>query len=263
MLRRDRSTLSALGNHLSLRLNVIVVDWSANNTPKTGADSIWYCYGGVTRNPSTRHQAMREITALAQSLDGRTLIGFDLPLGFAGFEIPWRLIDELIVDGEDNSNNRFAVAAELNRRLTGGPAPFWGCPPNHAGQYLTTTKPLVALPARATEQRGAKPPWKLAYPGTCGSQSLTGIPHVMRLREALGDCSVWPFEPPTNRFVIAEVYPSMLPLSPLEGEVKDQAQVRTLEAHLREPGVLDGYLAAALPESAYREGWILGLDGVK
>jgi len=232
--------------------HVIVVDWSANNTPKTGADSIWYCYRGATWNPPTRHQAMREITALAQSLKGPTLIGFDFPLGFAGFDISWDVITELIEDHENNSNNRFAVAADLNRRLTGGPAPFWGCPPPHAGPYLTTTKPPGTLPSRATEQRGAKPPWKLAYPGTCGSQSLTGIPHLLRLRNALGDCSIWPFEQADTRYVIAEIYPSLLPVTRLEDEVKDQAQVRTLEAHLTEPGTLQRYLSIDPPASKAR-----------
>ena len=240
-------------------MHVIVVDWSANNTPKTGTDSIWYCHNGETHNPATRHQAMREITALAQSLRGPALIGFDFPLGFAGFPITWKLIAELMQDAEDNGNNRFAVAAELNRRLTGGPAPFWGCPPKHAGRYLTSTKPPGPLPQRATERRGAKPPWKLAYPGTCGGQALTGIPHVMRLRDTLGDCAVWPFDQRPARYTIAEIYPSLLPLSQGSHEVKDQAQVRSLEAHFREPGVLDRYLSVALPASALEEGWIVGI----
>ncbi len=240
--------------------HVIVVDWSANATPKTGADSIWYCHDGHAHNPPTRYQAMREITTLTQSLKGRILLGFDFPLGFAHYQIPWPLLTELIEDAEDNSNNRFAVAAELNRRLTGGAAPFWGCPPKHAGPYLTTTKPPIALPQRATEQRGAKPPWKLAYPGTCGSQSLTGIPHLQRLRTALGDCSVWPFEAPATRYVIAEIYPSLCGLGHWPGSCKDEVQVRTLQAQLTVPASLRRFLSVKLPPSAYTEGWILGLE---
>ena len=239
--------------------HVIVVDWSANNTPKTGTDSIWYCYQGATHNPATRHQAMRQITALAQSLKGRVLLGFDFPLGFAGYTIPWSLITELIADAEDNTNNRFAVAAELNRRLTRGPAPFWGCPAKHAGPYLTTTQPKTPLPQRATEQRGAKPPWKLAYPGTCGSQSLTGIPHLQRLRTTLEDCSVWPFEDPATRYVIAEIYPSLCGPPPKSVKYKDQWQVQTLAAHLSDKATLHRYLTTNLPPSAKTEGWILGM----
>ena len=202
---------------------------------------------------------MREITALAQSLPGRVLLGFDFPLGFAHYRIPWPMLTELIEDAEDNANNRFAVAAELNRSLTNGPAPFWGCPPKHAGPYLTATKPAQALPQRLTEQRGAKPPWKLAYPGTCGSQSLTGIPHLQRLRSALDDCSVWPFEPLTTRYVIAEIYPSLCGAPPPTG-IKDEWQVRTLQAQLSRPATLHRYLSVALPPSAHAEGWILGIE---
>jgi len=245
--------------------HIIVVDWSANNTPKTGADSIWYCHDGKTWNPSTRFQAMGEITALAQSLHGRVLLGFDFPLGFAGYPISWKLIAGLIEDHKDNRNNRFAVAADLNRRLTGGAAPFWGCPAKYAGPYLTATKPPCALPQRATEQRGAKPPWKLAYPGTCGSQSLTGIPHLVRLREALRDCSVWPFEREDTRYVIAEIYPSLScpPLTaglvPALGRCKDEVQVLTVHAELSDPELLQRYFSVELPDRALHEGWILGI----
>ena len=239
--------------------HVIIVDWSANSTPKTGADSIWYCHDRSAHNPATRHQAMREITKLAQSLKGRVLLGFDFPLGFAHYRIPWPLLTELIEDAEDNTNNRFAVAAELNRRLTGGPSPFWGCPAKHAGRFLTTTKPPVPLPERATEQRGAKPPWKLAYPGTCGSQSLTGIPHLQRLRTALEDCSVWPFEEPVTRYVIAEIYPSLCGAPP-KNTCKDEWQVRTLQAQLSVPAALNRFLSVKLPPSARAEGWILGME---
>ncbi len=202
---------------------------------------------------------MREITALALSLPGRVLLGFDFPFGFAHYRIPWSLLSALIEDSEDNTNNRFAVAAELNRRLTSGPAPFWGCPPKHAGPYLTATKPPIALPERATEQRGAKPPWKLSYPGTCGSQSLTGIPHLQRLRATLEDCSVWPFESPTTRYVIAEVYPSLCGAPP-PGVCKDEWQVRTLQNQLSHPATLRRYLTVKLPPGARTEGWILGLE---
>jgi hypothetical protein len=245
--------------------HVIVVDWSANNTPKTGADSIWYCHqgptSGCTSNPPTRYQAMREITGLAKSLSGRVLLGFDFPLGFAGYNIPWSLITELIEDAEDNTNNRFAVAAELNRRLTGGPAPFWGCPAKHAGPYLTAHKPPGTLPQRATEQRGAKPPWKLAYPGTCGSQSLTGIPHLQKLRAKLQDCSVWPFDQPTTRYVIAEIYPSLRGPAPIS-VCKDEWQVKTLATHLSDPTTLQSYLTTPLPPIASTEGWILGIPSI-
>ena len=83
------------------------------------------------------------------------LVGFDFPLGYpAGFAArlglsgpPWRAVwDEiagLITDDERNRNNRFDVADALNRRVSGGGFPFWGCP---------------AAPARTCLARKASPP---------------------------------------------------------------------------------------------------------
>jgi hypothetical protein len=44
----------------------------------------------------------------------------------------------MVKDKADNTNNRFGVGSELNRRLTGGPFPFWGVPPKDT---LTTLQP--------------------------------------------------------------------------------------------------------------------------
>jgi precorrin-8X/cobalt-precorrin-8 methylmutase len=68
----------------------IAVDWSANNGPKTGKDSIWI--GEATpaglvasRNPATRAAAMADIEATllaARSRGERVLVGFDFVFGF-------------------------------------------------------------------------------------------------------------------------------------------------------------------------------------
>src|SRR5690606_21332706 len=68
----------------------IAVDWSANNGPKTGKDSIWI--GEATpaglcasRNPATRSAAMADIdqTLLAARSRGeRIMLGFDFVFGF-------------------------------------------------------------------------------------------------------------------------------------------------------------------------------------
>lgn len=68
----------------------IAVDWSANNGPKTGKDSIWI--GEATpaglvasRNPPTRAAAMSdiEVTLLAARSRGeRVMLGFDFVFGF-------------------------------------------------------------------------------------------------------------------------------------------------------------------------------------
>ena len=131
----------------------LMVDWSASSRPVTGNDSIWYCLVVRTainlsvvahENPPTRRRAMTEINDILRGLVRReqmVLVGFDFPYGYpAGFaaalgvtETPawigvWREITGRIVDRDDNSNNRFEVAGDLNRRVSSSCYPFWGCP---------------------------------------------------------------------------------------------------------------------------------------
>ena len=94
-------------------------------------------------NPSTRRRAMAEIAtsswACAPRKDGAGRLRFSvrLPGGFAAAlgvtDTPawlgiWREIAGRIVDRDDNGNNRFEVAGDLNRRVSGVCHPFWGCP---------------------------------------------------------------------------------------------------------------------------------------
>ncbi len=289
----------------------IIVDWSAAAKPTTGADSVWI---GVLKrdvrfrmafesyNPPTRAEAEKRFTAVLDDLKKRgerALLGFDFPLGFPrGFaaalklpgERPWRAvwdqIDKMAKDKADNTNNRFGVGAEINRRLTGGPFPFWGCPPKDA---LTTLQPKRArahgpddLPEfrhADLAARGAASIWKLYYNGSVGGQAILGIPAVRRLKLARGEAlKVWPFEtgfkPLTEdalagvEVVAAEVYPSLLKLQAGAGEVKDLAQVRGTAEHfarLDEANRLGAVFAApagtapdVVLDAEREEGWILG-----
>jgi hypothetical protein len=192
----------------------------------------------------------------------------------------------MVRDKADNTNNRFGVGSEINRRLTGGPFPFWGCPPKDA---LTTLQPKKArdhgpddLPEfrYADEAAKAASIWKLYYNGSVGGQTLLGIPVVRRLKTQRGDAvKVWPFEtgfkPLTEadlagvEVVVAEVYPSLYKAVPAPGEVKDQAQVRVSAEHfarLDEAGKLGAAfgpsktLTPDVVEIAEREeGWVVGV----
>src|SRR5215472_1040504 len=137
-----------------------MVDWSAAATPKLGADSIWIAVLRRRRrevetvlleNLATRRDAaavLRGFLIGAVARGERVLAGFDFPFGYpAGLSMrlglsgaPWRAVwDEIagaLVDEPNNRNNRFAVGAALNRRLTGDAYPFWGCPAGAAGRYL-------------------------------------------------------------------------------------------------------------------------------
>ena len=286
----------------------LMIDWSASSTPKQGRDSVWYCLvrreAGrvrmeVLRNPSTRCEAAEEIRKLLVELSSNnlaTLVGFDFTYGYpAGLAsklglvgVPWLSIwQELqrqIEDAPDNCNNRFEVAARWNKRLTGGAAPFWGCPASKADKYLSRRKldtdwaRLELAELRVCEQKaGAQPTWKLMYPGSVGSQTLLGIPHLANLRfdSALESQScVWPFETGLGcdknaRIVHAEIYPSLIPIEQEPGEVNDAAQVKTLAnyfAQMDQTGQLERLFAGPPGLSAEQqaricqeEGWILGV----
>jgi precorrin-8X/cobalt-precorrin-8 methylmutase len=86
---------------------------------------------------------------------------------------------------------------------------------------------------------GAQPCWKLAYTGSVGSQSLTGIPVIRKLRDHAAwaeHARIWPFEtglrPPNDdtRVVFAEVWPSWWrkQIKAEYGPPNDQAQVRSV-----------------------------------
>lgn len=289
----------------------VIVDWSAAAKPTTGADSVWI---GVLKrdvrfrlafesyNPATRAEAETRLTAILDDLkkrNERALLGFDFPLGFPrGFaealklpgEQPWRAtwdqLDRMVKDKADNTNNRFGVGSEINRRLTGGPFPFWGCPPKDALTTLQPKRTRAHGPGDLPEFRhadlaakGAASIWKLYYNGSVGGQAILGIPLVRRLKLARGEAfRAWPFETGFKALteadlegvevVAAEVYPSLLKVQPAPGEVKDLAQVRATAEHfarLDEANKLGAVFgppkdtaADVVLDAEREEGWILG-----
>jgi hypothetical protein len=288
----------------------VIVDWSAASKPNTGADSVWI---GVMKrdvrfrlafeafNPPTRAEAEAKLAAILDDLKKRgerALVGFDFclafPRGFAAamklagepWRASWDFLAKMVKDKPDNTNNRFGVGSEINRRLTGGPFPFWGCPPKDA---LTTLQPKrtrehtdADLPELRYCETAAKAAsiWKLYYNGSVGGQSILGIPAARRIKTARGDAAkVWPFEtgfkPLTEadlagvEVVLAEVYPSLYKAVPAAGEVKDLAQVRVTAEHfarLDETGKLGAAFGPAGPMNPEvhaiaerEEGWVLGV----
>src|SRR5579871_1289400 len=120
----------------------VMVDWSSEARPKKGKDSIWIAVfergpAGLAEkllvNATTRHNAVKIILRKLTEFISRgrnTLLGFDFafayPTGFAKALDPrkpdwlgvWFRLSRLIEDGEDNDNNRYEVAEQLNRALT-------------------------------------------------------------------------------------------------------------------------------------------------
>ncbi|MEI6497153.1 MAG: cobalamin biosynthesis protein CbiG [Actinomycetota bacterium] len=298
---------------------VVVVDWSANSTSKTGRDSIWIAAVGTHDltefslvNPSTRAAAEQHLAHLiADAAGSRVLVGCDFSFGYpAGFaraightgDAPWatiwaHLADEL-VDEPDNSNNRFAVASRLNASISTGPGPFWG---TTAAAYISPTLRRTKAPGfphatrhpdrpalqefRVVEQvlraSGLRPSssWQLAGAGCVGSQALTGIAMLARLRRRADIAErqiVWPFETglsvdriaaSPDSVVLAEVWPSLVPLDLTTHDVRDAAQVSGLAAWLaaldRRGDLAELFSPATNPADTAvvmgEEGWVLGV----
>jgi len=290
----------------------VMVDWSAAAKPTTGADSVWigvlkrdvrFRMAFEAHNPATRAEAEKLLVGILQDRakrSERTLLGFDFPLGFPrGFAAAmnlaqdepwlavWNQLDRMVRDRPGNINNRFGVGSEINRRLTGGPFPFWGCPPR---DVLTTLQPKRGRehgPGDLPEFRhvdlaakGASAIWKLYYQGSVGGQAILGIPVAKRLKGALGaKLAVWPFETRWRALgeadlagvdvVLAEIYPSIVKPAPVAGEIRDLTQVRALAEHfarLDEAGKLGevfapakGTAADVIVDAQHEEGWILGV----
>ena len=143
----------------------LMVDWSANTTPKTGPDSIWLALAERTAaglrlhvldNPATRAEALARLGDLLDGLvqrKRRVLVGFDFPFGYssgtsrvlkqkgAPWRATWRLLSKLIEDGPGNANNRFEIANTLNRWIGHRAGPFWGHPAGRSYRHLAMTRP--------------------------------------------------------------------------------------------------------------------------
>jgi len=292
----------------------IIADWTAAEGKKLGDQSVWI---GVakrdvrfrlyteTHNVATRAEGealLGKLISEHRKRGDRLLVGFDFNFGYpvgtaarlkldgSPWSAMWKFLASNVVDKADNTNNRYQVAAKMNRLMTDEAWPFWGAPAKQAQRWLTTTKPPAGSGAdipefRATEQavrKGKLQPksvWQMHGAGAVGGQTMTGIPVVRRLLESLGPSgAVWPFGTgwraldsadvePLSALVV-EVWPSMFPAAPEAGEFKDQAQVRaTAEAlaKMDEAGDLAkafgparGTDEALIAQVEQEEGWILG-----
>lgn len=286
----------------------VIVDWSAASKAGTGADLVWI--GVLKRDvrfrlafesyaPATRADAEKRIGLILDDLKKRNekaFLGFNFPFGFprglaAGLKLTgepwsavWDYLDKMVKDKPDNTNNRFGVGAEINRRTTDGPFPFWGCPPRDT---LTTLQPKRVrehgegdLPEfRYTDVavKGASI-WKLYYAGSIGGHAILGIPALKRLKKAR-PIKVWPFETGWKAIgeadldgadaLAAEVQLGLQTTAPLPGEAKELAQVRGMAeriAKLDEAGKLGAAFAQPkglseeeIAASEHEEGRILAV----
>lgn len=265
---------------------IVVVDWSANSTPKRGADSIWLGRGGAGAAPPenlpTRVSAMQALRAgidAALGAEQRILIAFDIGFGFPhGFAqqltgqasalAVWDWLARRITDDARNRNNRFEVAAMMNRAFA-GVGPFWGRPAGREYPDLPEKGSVRhghgLAELRQTERlcSGAHPMWKLYTTGSVGSQSLLGMAHLAGLRAEYGQSlAVWPMQPAAPaQVVLAETYLSLIDPAVRMSQgyaCKDAAQVDLLARALSGSDMSCLMAPQAPPEVLREEGWILG-----
>ena len=278
---------------------VIIVDWSAASTPgppRPSADRCWIAWGRAEIRPPpeyfrTRRATEQRIAALLAANDGPALVGFDFPFGYphgsglgGGPKLAARLA-RLIEDRADGSNNRFAVAAELNREIGAPPGPFWGCPARLASPELTARKPnLTGRPFRERrraeqflQQRQIMTTWQLLGRGAVGGQVLLGLPALHRLSQhpKFGrQARIWPFQTGWDQglegTVLAEIWPSLCDHPPQPYPIKDARQVAATRdwvlradaaGELREAFAAPTHLnAAEIDICQHEEGWIVGAE---
>jgi hypothetical protein len=254
-------------------------------------------------NPATRAEGLtllRSILADLKKRGDRVLLGVNFALGFprgtaqrlqlkgAPWEAMWDFLARNVVDKADNTNNRFQVAAKMNRLMTDDAYPFWGCPKNAAQKWLSTLKPdsfgdfpEFRLTEDATKKlkKGAqaKSLWQMHGAGVVGGQAMLGI---TALKGLMADgIRVWPLQTGFGALdaealqgvsaMAAEVLPPMYDGAAHSGEVKDAAMLRLTAEALAEAddkGELGSMFAApkgiddAQAEiAATEEGWILGV----
>jgi hypothetical protein len=271
-------------------------------------------------NVATRTAAVDRLAELVGGLRGPVLLAIDAGLGYptgtaaaaglagagalggldpesvrgrAGavrrrpWEAMWQFLASAVRDDHRNRNNRFEVAAALNRRIGPGAGPFWGTPARTASDALSPTKApgfphRTASGAELAELRRCEAlarscghrvssPWQLLGTGSVGGQSLTAIPALARLGERLRSSGrhmvLWPFETGLDipsplagveagrtadaYVVVAETWPGLFPMHECAHEVRDARQVLNVAHHLCRldgEGHLGAWLAPAVDD---------------
>ena len=138
----------------------VIANWTAAEGKKLGEQSLWIAVvkrdvrmrlKGETHNVATRAEGealLAEILADLNRRGDRALIGFDVPLGFpvgtaarlslkdATWSGLWAFLADNVRDKADNTNNRYQVAAKMNRLMTDQAWPFWGHVPDMGRAFL-------------------------------------------------------------------------------------------------------------------------------
>lgn len=281
---------------------VIMVDWSAAASPgpaKPSADRCWLAWAadGDLSDAEyfrTRAACMARIHELLANFDGDACVGFDFPFGYpagsglGGGRAAAAHIARDLTSDELDKNNRFEVAAKLNKNISSDAGPFWGCPAAAASDYLTVKKPefthtdftewrtVEKFLREEKKEHSISTVWKLYTTGSVGSQSLTGLKELNDLAhqpDISHRIKFWPFETnweaDLNGIILTEIWPSLNSHASYDHPIKDARQVLACRDWLLEK-ITSGaaQVAFAAPQwltppqerkCRIEEGWILGV----
>ncbi len=271
---------------------IVMVDWSGGKDrgPRPKKDAIWSAVvrsGAVEtpryhRNRETAVLYLEQLMTVELEAGRRVLAGFDFPFGYpAGFAAwlvgradPLAVWDWFAAHLEDrpDGNDRFDLAGRINASFP-GVGPFW---------FNGLKREIPDLPRKGRDRaghgmaekrrveqlaKGSFSCWQMGGAGAVGSQAMTGMAALARLRRAFAGCvSVWPFEPLETPVALIEVWPSLVDTAVRQaqarGEIRDSAQVRVLAgalARMAEAGTLGSALDAVPADARLEEGWIFGV----
>ncbi len=272
---------------------ILMVDWSGGNDTgrRPRKDAIWAAVARrgdppvpcvYLRNRDIAREWLEDFLASEIAAGRRVLAGFDFPFAYpsgfadrlAGRADPlavWAWMADNLEDAL-TANNRFGLAGRINSRFP-GVGPFWFNGSAHDVPDLPrkgrdrTDHGMPERRAVETLAAGSFTCWQMGGAGAVGSQVMTGMAVLERLRRHLpDDCAVWPFEPLDRPIAFVEVWPSLVDaavkaaLRP--GAIKDAVQVRLLARAIRrmqDDGTLSQALGAVPEVAKAEEGWILGV----
>jgi len=225
------------------------------------------------RNRMVAEQALSDLIETELSAGRTAMIGFDFPFGYpkdfaqalTGSSDPfgiWAWLAERLEDAPE-ANNRFDVGAEINRKFAGD-GPFWFNALKPDIPDLPRKKPSAdhgMKDRRHIEEltKGSFTCWQLGGAGSVGSQTLTGLPVLHRLRDRFADqIAVWPFEEMDKPISFVEIWPGLIEpvVKQMKYGIRDAHQVRLLARALHH--LPASTLDAMLKVDAAEEGWILG-----
>jgi hypothetical protein len=181
--------------------DLVAVDWSGASTGSMTHIWLGHVSGGTLvelANGRTRGQIIRHVIDLKARCSDGLIVGLDfsfsLPAWFVrglGHTEPGALWRQVETEGE--------------QWLARCAPPFWGKPGTrrpHSSeeQFRQTEKRAMVGGIRA------KSTFQLRGPGSVGTGSVRGMPHLLALREA--GFSIWPFDPPSP-WTIVEAYPRL------------------------------------------------------